>query len=213
MQARCGELAVVTNGRIVILNGASSVGKSSIVEAFRARQADAGAFWWVAGIDDVLSRLGAPWVDVGWPAGPGALAATGMRIVPGEHGLLIEVGPLLRRLLRLYQRSVARVALDGIDVVVDEVVLDHVAWDDWQTHLAGLDVTWVAVRCSSDEMARRELERGDRPVGLAAAQLATVHQVATYALELDTTTTPPSESAVRLEAFLTARGIVRHDVS
>lgn len=36
--------------------------------------------------------------------------------------------------------------------------------------LAGVDVTLVEVRCAPAELARREVARGDRPVGLAVSQ-------------------------------------------
>ena len=174
-------------GRVVILNGASSTGKTSIIECFRAWEAVAGDFWLVAAIDDVLARLPSEWNDVGWPGGPGRFADDGLRVVSGASGTMMSVGPLLRRLLRLYQQGVASAARAGFDVIVDEVVLDPTARQDWIDALLGLPVSWVAVRCSAKTMEQRERQRGDRPIGLARAQLATVHTDMRYDMEIDTT--------------------------
>jgi chloramphenicol 3-O phosphotransferase len=182
----------------VILNGASSAGKTSIATAFREQRADADDFWLAAGIDDVLTRLSFQYVDVGWPSGPGDRADDGLRIVTGESGARLQVGPLLRRLLRHYQEGVARAATAGCDVIVDEVVLDRVAWCDWQETLEGFDVLWVAVRCSLDIMEERERLRGDRPLGLARAQLEVVHEHARYDLDIDTTFETPEVASARI---------------
>ncbi len=61
---------------------------------------------------------------------------------------------------------------------------------------------WVAVRCDPAEMARRERARGDRPIGLAAAQATTVHRGIAYDVELDTTDLDPDAAAAMLEALM-----------
>ena len=52
------------SGRVVILNGASSSGKTSIVDAFRAQRAARGELWLVTGIDDYISKLPADFFDI-----------------------------------------------------------------------------------------------------------------------------------------------------
>jgi chloramphenicol 3-O-phosphotransferase len=41
---------------LVILNGVSSSGKTSLASAFRDEQARSGDFWLLIGIDDALSK-------------------------------------------------------------------------------------------------------------------------------------------------------------
>lgn len=55
---------------------------------------------------------------------------------------------------------------------------------------------------SPAELARRELLRGDREPGLAAAQQELVHAHGCYDLECDTTSTSPLDCALRIKDFL-----------
>jgi len=52
--------------------------------------------------------------------------------------------------------------------------------------LAGLDVLWVGVHCDPETVAAREIARGDRPTGMAAAQATIVHKDVSYDVEVDT---------------------------
>jgi len=189
-------------GRLVIVNGPSSVGKTSIIDAYRSHEESAGHYWHAVGIDDVFSRLSWRWVDIGWPIGRGPLADRGLAIVDADGQLTMQVGPVLRALLRGYQRGAVAFADEGIDVIVDEVILDSVHRDDWRRLTTDRAAHWVGVQCDADEVDRREAERGDRPTGLARAQMASVHRSIDYDLELDTTTTEPSANAAVLARFL-----------
>jgi chloramphenicol 3-O phosphotransferase len=190
------------SGRVVILNGAGSVGKSSLASEFHDLRAARGEFWFRAGIDDVLAKVTFPWLDIGWPAGPGAHADQGLRIVPSSDGDVMDVGPLLRELLHTYQDGAAVNARRGVDVLVDEACLDAALHARWGEVLADLDVQWVAVRCAPEEMARREAARGDRPIGLAAALANTVHRGVAYDGEIDTTARSPRDLAVELDELV-----------
>ena len=139
-------------GRVVILNGSSSVGKSAIVDV------------------DAQPTL--------------------------------RVGPILRALLRGYQKGAVAFADEGISVIVDEVILDPTHLDDWRALMRDREVRWIGVHCDVEEVDRREAQRGDRPIGLARAQMGTVHRSIDYDLELDTTTTAPIGNAAALARFL-----------
>jgi chloramphenicol 3-O phosphotransferase len=186
--------------RIVILNGASSAGKTTLATGFRDQRAAVGDFWLVTGIDDFLAKLRPEWVS----AGPdeGAFAADGFRFESTPEGARVRVGSLGRHLLRAYQASVCAVARAGLNVLVDEVVIDKTAWDDWTGVLGDLDVVWVGIRCAAEVAEARNKARGDRYAGLARAQTFTVHRHATYDFEIDTTTQPPREVLSRLTRHL-----------
>ena len=132
----------------------------------------------------------------------GAFAADGVRFEPTPEGLVVRVGSLGRQLLRAYQGGAAAAARAGLNVIVDEVVIDKTSWDDWIAALAGLDVVWVGIRCAADVAEERGRVRGDRFRGLARAQTATVHRDATYDFEIDTTTHTPGEALSELSRRL-----------
>lgn len=64
---------------------------------------------------------------------------------------------------------------------------------------------FVGVRCSLDELVRREASRGDRPAGLAALQYDLVHAHGDYDVECDTSTADPRECAEMVKKFLARR--------
>jgi chloramphenicol 3-O phosphotransferase len=182
--------------RIVILNGASCSGKTTIATAFRAQRAAAGEFWLLTGIDDFLAKLPIEWWSVGPQSGP--FAADGVRFETTEEGLEVRVGSVGRQLLRAYQSAVAAAARAGLNVIVDEVVIDRTSWDGWTIAVAGFDVVWVGVRCSPDVAEERERVRPDRYAGLARAQTAVVHRDARYDFEIDTTIRTQGEAVSEL---------------
>jgi chloramphenicol 3-O phosphotransferase len=182
--------------RVVVLNGASSAGKTTLATAFRNQRAAAGEFWLLTGIDDFLAKLPTEWMSAGRDRG--AFAADGVRFEPTADGLAVSVGSVGRQLLRAYQAGVCGAARVGLNVIVDEVLIDTTSWTDWVAALRGLDVVWVGVRCSAEVAEERNKIRGDRFSGLARAQTATVHRDAIYDFEIDTTTQGPGEALFEL---------------
>jgi chloramphenicol 3-O phosphotransferase len=174
------------NPRVVVLNGPSSAGKTTLAAGFRNQRAASGEFWFSTGIDDFLAKLPSEWFSVGLESGP--YAAEGVRFERTDRGLEVRVGREGRNLIRAYQFGVAAAAGAGLNVIVDEVVIDRTSWDDWTTSLAGLHVVWVGVRCSLGVAEQRERSRPERFNGLTRGQSTTVHEYAQYDFEVDTTT-------------------------
>jgi chloramphenicol 3-O phosphotransferase len=190
-----------TVGRIVVVNGGSSAGKSTIVARFRAVRALRGEPWFAIGLDDFNEKVPDEYISV--PGFEGARADEGVRFVSCESGLRPTAGVLARRLFAAYRRTVAVWARAGLDVIVDEVAFDQAAADDWNEALAGLSVLWVAVRCAATTAAAREAERGDRALGLASGLAEVVHAHLTYEVEIDTTSASIDECVATLDAAVT----------
>ncbi|WDT91367.1 chloramphenicol phosphotransferase [Streptomyces sp. SCSIO-PteL053] len=82
----------------------------------------------------------------------------------------------------------AATARAGAHVIIDDVFLGGPASrEPWRKALTGLDVPWVGVRCASGVAEAREIARGDRSKGMAAAQAEKVHEGVSYDVEVDTT--------------------------
>jgi chloramphenicol 3-O phosphotransferase len=191
---------VVAPGRIVVLNGTSSSGKTSIAGAFQELRAQAGELWIVVALDDFIGKVPARWVEVGnWA---GSLAREGVQLVREGDRANFHIGEQAKRLMRAYRRSVRETALAGINVIVDEVSLQEPEWLDWCEALHGLGPTWVAVHCDVEVASQREAARGNRELGLVRGQAGVVHRYPEYALELDTTATPLEAVARELDRFV-----------
>lgn len=159
-------------GRVILLNGPSSSGKSSIGLA-------------------MLPLLEEPWffvpVDV----------ISGLRSTVHRNSLDdAEVEAMLTRTRRGYHRTVAALASVGNNVIMDYPLSEPWRLADLLVVLDGYEVALVDVMCSPDELKRREQRRGDRPVGLATLQR--VYEHADRDLTIDTTTSSPEECAATI---------------
>ena len=178
----------------IVLNGASSAGKSSLGRALQRQWA--GPLL-MTGIDSFLA---------GWPeryfAGPDEPPSSGFSVVPADGGLRPQPGPDGRRMYRAAHRAWLGVHESGLDQVVDHVLLDAASRAHATRVLSGTGFLWVGVRCSPDELVRREAARGDRTVGFALGTAVVAHEGMTYDLEVDTTTERPDALAERVLAAL-----------
>jgi chloramphenicol 3-O phosphotransferase len=176
--------------QVIVLNGGSSSGKSGIARCLQAILPDP---WTALGTDTLIEAM------------PASLRTSGGGIVFGADGE-VTPGPRFRTLEAAWTQGVAAMARAGAPVIVDEVFLGGArSQRRWSEALDGLDVLWVAVRCDPAVAADREVARGDRTPGMAAAQAHRVHRGVTYDLEVDTTHAEPMECARTIAAHLAAR--------
>jgi chloramphenicol 3-O phosphotransferase len=179
--------------RVVLLNGASSVGKGSVAKA--------------------LQRIAArPTLHVQMDAflemmPPGAFGAPEgytfkTRHEAGKPVTAIAGGPILALAMTSLRASVAAMADAGADLVVDEVMWDPADLADYRRRLAGHDLRVVGLFAPLEVLERREKARGDRALGLARWQYDKVHAGVAYDLELDTSVASPEALAGLIkEAF------------
>ena len=154
-------------GRIILLNGASSSGKSTLARDLQARLDE--PFWHFS-----IDHLNA------------ANVLPEARIRSGEF-----VWSALREsFFEGFHRCLPALAEAGNNLVVEHIV-ETAAWRDRLLRLlARFDVFFVGVHCPLPELERRERERGDRRVGEAKVDFETTHALCTYDFEVDATAVP-----------------------
>ncbi|WP_328864152.1 chloramphenicol phosphotransferase CPT [Streptomyces virginiae] len=165
---------------MIILNGGSSSGKSGIVRCLQ-------------------SVLPDPWLAFGCDAFVDALPAA---MQEAEEGIeitadgTVSVGATFRALEAAWTEGIVTMARAGARIIIDDVFLGGTASQQrWRKALGDVPVLWVGVRCDSAVAAGREIARGDRARGMAAAQADSVHRGVTYDIEVDTTRTESLECA------------------
>jgi chloramphenicol 3-O phosphotransferase len=196
---------MVTSGQIVILNGTSSSGKTTLANRVHDLADD---HWVVTDQDDFTRSLQPIYVDVG---DTGTVERPeGFFFARDANGSVhVETGPTGRRVLAGYRRATVALARSGNNVVVAEAKFDRFGLDDWIDALQGLRALWVAVRCSLEECQRRELERGDRIRGLAAGHYDRVHESVVYDVEVDLTNSQVDVAALQILGALEVSGRTR----
>lgn len=166
--------------RVIVLNGASSSGKSSIARCLQSLLPEP---WLTIGVDDLISAV------------PPAMLKSKDGLTFTSDGEVL-VGPAYRTLETAWSQGVAAMAHAGTGVILDQVFLQGgVAQERWSVVLKGLQVLWVGVRCDPLVAAVRETNRGDRVRGMAANQASLVHRGMVYDMEVDTTHTSSEDSA------------------
>jgi chloramphenicol 3-O phosphotransferase len=176
--------------RIIILNGVSSVGKTSVA---RALQKIAAEPLLLVSMDIFLEML--PERMIGHADG----LIFDVQEKNGKPSVIIRSGPVLARTLRGMRHAVAAMAAQGNDLIVDDVMLGRGEALEYQTLLSQFDLRMVGVFAPLAVIEAREQARGDREIGLARWQYDQVHQGLTYDLELDAATSTPMQNAERLQ--------------
>jgi chloramphenicol 3-O phosphotransferase len=186
-------------GRIVVLNGTSSAGKTTIVHAL---QANPELTWLVAGIDHIIATVPPHLLVV--VEGTNAPPVAGW-LLPYQDGRLAarpQLGPIALRILDGMYRSIVALASAGNDVVVDDVMYDAEVRALAARAFAGRPAWFVGIECPVEVAIARESARGDRAPGGAALFAETVHSPRIYDLELDTSLLSADECAQRIETML-----------
>jgi chloramphenicol 3-O phosphotransferase len=160
-------------GQVVVINGGSSSGKSTIARALQDALAEP---WLTFSIDDFVDAL------------PRRLTEGGDGIDIQADGT-VDVGAAFTEQERYWRQGVAAMVRAGAKIIIDDVFLGgpH-SQGRWRQVLTDLPVHWVGVRCDPDVAEARERARGDRPVGMARQQALLVHRGVDYDVELDSST-------------------------
>jgi chloramphenicol 3-O phosphotransferase len=173
--------------RVIVLNGVSSSGKSGLARCLQAVLPDP---WLTFGIDRLIEAM------------PAAMQASPDGIEVAADGK-VGIGAAFRELEIAWGHGVAATARAGTGVIIDDVFLGGASSQQrWLDALGDLPTLWVGVHCDPAVVAGREIARGDRVPGMAAAQAAIVHVGVRYDVEVDTTHTESIECARIIAANL-----------
>ncbi|WP_299326914.1 AAA family ATPase [Parasphingopyxis sp.] len=172
--------------KIIILNGVSSVGKSTLARA--VQNASRLPFLHVS-LDAFLAMIPARLFDH-----PDGIA---FRTLEADGPPVTEVttGPIVDRMLRGIPSAVAALAAAGNNIIVDEVFFRGGERQGYADAFADFDVVFVGLFAPLDVVEARERARGDRDIGLARWQYDRVHAGQTYDLEIDTGEASAAEAA------------------
>jgi chloramphenicol 3-O phosphotransferase len=164
---------------ILLLNGTSSAGKSSISKS--------------------LQRiLDTPYLHV--------CIDTFEEMIPQRDWAQGEFKRTFCNALSGFHYSIAALASRGSDLIVDHVIVEGSSPANWLVEcleqVAPHRVFFIGVHCPLEELERREKIRGDRNPGLAHWQFSRVHLHGIYDIEVDTSLASPDECAMQIKTAM-----------
>ena len=182
--------------RIVLLNGVGSVGKSSIANAL---QKITNEPFMHMKMDTFLAMM--PSAYQNHPDGL-SFETTMQHDKPSVN---VRTGAVAERVLSGMRKAVAGMAAAGNNLIVDEVLFGNIkteygnAVSEYRTLLAPFQLHLVGVFAPLDILEDRELQRGDRRIGLARWQYERVHEAMDYDLEIDAGRATADECALAIK--------------
>lgn len=182
----------MTSGTLIILNGNSSAGKSTVA---RLMQTELPEPFLHTGADHFLHRTPEPLIG---PPGEGTARGWEVTFTKGEMTGVPRTTPLGYQIINGVYAAIAAYCRAGNNAIVDAVFYDPEALKLARDNFAGLGVFSVGLHCELAEAKRREISRGDRAPGGAAAFHALVHLYLRYDLSLDVTYMPAAQAAHRI---------------
>jgi chloramphenicol 3-O phosphotransferase len=186
------EAAMMSKGTVILLNGTSCSGKTTIARA-------------------IQEQMPQPYLHVGldhFEAMQPVRDGKRIHIFYGQRGLNgndpKSWGP---DLIHVMHQCIAEFALVGVNVVAEHIFLEQAWLEDAVERLGDHDVLFVGVLCPLKELEIRERERegSDPSSGQAARQLRQLGPLATpdwYDLALDTSSLSPVDCARRIRDHL-----------
>lgn len=197
-------------GTIILLNGPSSVGKSTLQQAI---QEGFPQFYLKVGIDNFFDAL-IPKPEMtnfektkeyAQYTPDGILIrkleekedpSTGKKIVS------LVVGPAGDKIMQGMHNSLASYASRGNNLVVDYILYKPEWIQDLVENLRNYRVYVVGVNAPLTKIEEREKNRAETRVGYARGHYKTVHQNMVYDLEFDTSKMTPKQIALQIKIFM-----------
>ena len=178
-------MTVTIPGRIVILNGTSSAGKTSILQALQRMLAEP---YLDAGIDKFIWMLPERYLER--PLWDDVL---GKANHAGEAGQTLFHG---------MHHAIAALARQGNNVLADHVLVDRAWVQECARLFEGIPAYLVGIRCPLDVLLEREKSRRNRTLGQAVLQYPLVHSHGFYDCEVDTSRLNVEECALEIKKRL-----------
>ena len=205
---RLGVLAktpAMVAGHIVLLNGVSSSGKSSIATELQGMLPRPLL---KASIDTFVPMF--PDGLIAFDPRPGDPAEQGLRVEthhgPSGPSLILGPGDLFHRFVRGMHRSIAAMAREGNDIIFDDVIYDPAYFRSYLDALDGVNAWFVGVKIPLRVVEERERRRGDRAIGHARGHFDLVHCHSPYDIEVDAEAQSARECAAQIVEGMNRQG-------
>ena len=162
-------------GKVIVLSGPSSSGKSTLSKAI---QALLDVPYWHISLDMIWYMQPLQREDPNW------------------------YPTFAAELMKAFSRTVGMLSSLGINVIAEAGFLDPSEIVDFLSDLPEADILFVGVFCTLDEIEKREVTRPDREVGYSRGHYYRVQSHSKYDIQVDTNVLTPEQAAAKVRAAL-----------
>lgn len=188
------------SGTVIILNGPSVAGKSSIQKAIQDRMKTP---YMAMGIDSILVAMMPQRYFLGQEEDRKEVLWGEFSEDETGHPLFhLFFGPKGRQVIYGMHDAIAAFAKNG-----NHVIVDHIQYEkEWMPHLVktleGIETYFVGVQLPLEVLESREEKRATSPKGHARSHYATVHEGVNYDLYVDSSKHSAEECAAQIVAHI-----------
>jgi chloramphenicol 3-O phosphotransferase len=192
-----------TKGTVIILNGPSAAGKTSIQRSFQSLMMP--RLWIKLGIDSLFDG---PLPDITlenlayWQSQNSIRWVENTTDIQGNPVITLYVGAAAENVVFGMNSAIAAYAQQGCNVIVDYIAYKKEWLIDLQTKLAGLKTVWVKVAIPLDVLEQREAARKTSPKGHARSHYDFVYHDFAYDITVDSALQSSQEMAETIKAFI-----------
>lgn len=188
-------------GKVILLNGASSAGKTSIAKCLQNLIEEP---FFHLNVDLILD-MAPPKLKAIDPA-LDDIAQKGFYWVTNTIGnakyLESKTGEYGHKLVRAIYIFIKEIIDSNVNLIIDDVFFSTERVKTYLELINHNNVVLIGVYCSLQQLEYREAMRKDRRIGEARGQYQTVHNCVAYDFTVDTTNQTPLECAQKIATFL-----------
>jgi chloramphenicol 3-O phosphotransferase len=190
-------------GTVIILNGPSGSGKSSIQKAFQ--YAMMPNLWVKVGIDTLFD---APMPNITmenlsfWQSVNPIRWVEESQDETGNKIISLFVGEQGNAVAYAMNSAIVEYAKNGCNVIVDYIAYDPAWLADLQKKLSGIKTYYIAVDISLETLEQREAARGTSPKGHARSHYFIVYGDINYDLRVNSEKNSAEEIAQQIKEFI-----------
>ena len=184
-------------GTVVLLNGPSAAGKTSIQKKF---QESFKQPFLRLGIDDLFDKILPDYYGLGEIHPKGNFLEKDIRwvetiAVEGKEAVKLHVGPLGRKVIAGMHQTLAAYAEVGNNIIVDYILYDQEWFPELVKALESVKVYYVGLQYPLEVLEQREKQRANSPVGHSRSHYKQVHHYSKYDLVLNDYNLSPEKLA------------------
>lgn len=181
-------------GCVVILNGVSSAGKSTLqhlISNFRTKEV-----WIAFGFDYGVGKTLPPYSYSEPFASTSPLYFCQNIRCDDENGpcVRLKYGPFGNSMLRALHRAIREYAKQGVNVAVDYLAYGDGWSQDLEQCLHDIPHVWVKVHGDPQKIIEREKNRPGAVLGIARPYMDIIHKDIPYTVEVNTTESKPEDN-------------------